>query len=192
MKAAHFADAAGWRAWLKRNHAREKEILVRCSKVHAASPGVTYAQALDEALCFGWIDGVRRSIDEDSFSVRFTPRQARSYWSAVNVRKARALLAAGRMEPSGRNAFARRGQAAPRKYSFESRPETFTPAYLEKIRANERAAAFLDSRPPGEVRACAFWVMSAVREETRLKRLGILIASGARGETIPLLARPKS
>jgi len=186
-----FVSPRAWKTWLARHHGSEKELLVRCFKVHAASRGVTYAQALDEALCFGWIDGVRRSIDEDSFSVRFTPRKEKSYWSAVNIRKASALLAEGRMAPAGQAAFARRDNAAPRKYSFESKPEAFAPAYLKRIRANRRASAFFDSRPPGHIRTCAFWVMSPVREETRLKRLGILIASWSRGETIPLLARAK-
>ena len=192
MEAKSFASPAAWRARLQKGHAREKEILVRCFKVHTAGRGVTYAQALDEALCFGWIDGVRRSIDEDSFSVRFTPRKPKSYWSAVNIRKAVALLAAGRMKPFGRTALARHDQAPTRKYSFESKPRTFARADLKKIRANAKASAFLDSRPAGFVRTHAFWVMSAVNKATRLRRLETLIGCWERGEAIPPLVRKKS
>ena len=186
-----FETAGAFRAWLFKHHGRETELLVRCFKVQAATRGITYSQALDEALCFGWIDGVRRSIDEDSFSVRFTPRKARSYWSAVNIRKAKALLAGGRMEPSGRTAFAKREQATPRKYSFESKPEAFAPAYLKTIRANPKASVYFDSRPPGYVRTHAFWVMSPVNEATRLRRLETLIACWERGEAGPPPARLK-
>ncbi len=191
MIARSFATPRSLRAWLAKHAGRMTELSVRCFKVRAAHRGVTYTQALDEALCFGWIDGVRRSIDEDSFSVRFTPRKPKSYWSALNIRKAKALLAAGRMAPSGRAAFARRDEAPARKYSFEAKPETFAPAYLERIRANPRASAFFDSRPPGYVRTHAFWVMSPVNEATRLRRLDILIDCWQRGRAIPPLAREK-
>ncbi|MBX7185133.1 MAG: YdeI/OmpD-associated family protein [Vicinamibacteria bacterium] len=184
-----YATPAAFRSWLKQNHARRPELLVRCFKVHAAERGITYVQALDEALCFGWIDGVRRSLDSDSFSVRFTPRKAKSYWSAVNIAKAEALIETGRMAPPGQAAFNARDQAPPRKYSFESKPEGFAPGYLKKIRANARASAHYDSRPPGYIRTHAFWVMSAVNEATRLRRLETLIQSWERGEAAPPLKR---
>jgi len=184
-----FATPAAFRAWLTRHHARRTELLVRCFKVHVATRGITYVQALDEALCFGWIDGVRRSIDAASFSVRFTPRRAKSYWSAVNIRKAKSLIAAGRMAPPGLAAFEGRHKAPVRKYSFESKPENFAPAYLERIRANPRASAYFDSRPPGYIRTHAFWVMSAANEATRLRRLETLIESWARGAPVPPLQR---
>lgn len=191
MPVVSFPSAAAFRSWLQKSHAREKEILLRCVKVGVGKRGVTYKQALDEALCFGWIDGVRRSLDEESFSVRFTPRKPRSYWSAVNIRKAETLLAAGRMAPPGRAAFSRRDQAPRRKYSFESKPESFSPGYLRRIRANPRAAAYFATRPPGYVRTHAYWVMSAVNESTRLRRLGILISCWAQGQPAPPLARMK-
>ena len=188
-----FASPAGFRKWLARNHGSQKELLVRCYKNHAAALGMTYLQALDEALCFGWIDGVRRRLDEDSFSQRFSPRKPRSFWSAVNTRRARALLADGRMRPPGLAAFRKRDPAAPRRYSFESKPRGLAAVYLRKLKATPRAFAFFQSRPPGYRRTCAFWVMSAKRPETREKRLGILIACSARGTTIPLLTRaPKT
>lgn len=190
--ATAFATPAAFRSWLKQNHARGKELLVRCFKVHVAERGITYVQALDEALCFGWIDGVRRSLDSDSFSVRFTPRKAKSYWSAVNIAKAEALIETGRMAPSGQAAFDARDQAPPRKYSFESKPEGFPPAYLRKIRANAKASAHYDSRPPGYIRTHAFWVMSPVNESTRLRRLETLISSWERAEPVPPLRRRKT
>jgi len=189
--ATAFATPAAFRSWLTRHHARRTELVVRCFKIHAAERGITYVQALDEALCFGWIDGVRRSIDGASFSVRFTPRKAKSYWSAVNIRKAESLIAAGRMAPPGQAAFDARGNVPPRKYSFESKPENFAPAYLRKIRANAKASAYFGSRPPGFIRTHAFWVMSAVNEATRLRRLETLIASWERAEPVPPLRRKR-
>jgi uncharacterized protein YdeI (YjbR/CyaY-like superfamily) len=186
-----FATPAAFRSWLTRHHARRTELLVRCFKVHAAERGITYVQALDEALCFGWIDGVRRSLDAASFSVRFTPRRAKSYWSAVNIRKAESLIAAGRMAPPGQAAFDARAKAPTRRYSFESKPENFAPAYLKRIRASPKASAFFDSRPPGYIRTHAFWVMSPVNEATRLRRLETLIASWERSEPVPPLRRRK-
>ncbi len=191
MKPERFAKPADWRSWLRNHHAREREILLRCAKVGASTGGVTYLEALDEALCFGWIDGVRRSIDKDGFSVRFTPRKAKSYWSAVNIRKAEALIEAGRMAPAGQAAFDARDQAPPRKYSFESKPEGFAPAYLRRIRSNPKAFEYFKTRPPGYVRTHAFWVMSPVNEVTRLRRLETLIGCWERGESAPPLARTK-
>lgn len=190
--ATAFATAAAFRSWLTRHHARRRELLVRCFKVHAAERGITYVQALDEALCFGWIDGVRRSIDAASFSVRFTPRRPKSYWSAVNIHKAEALIAAGRMARPGLVAFEERHLAPARKYSFESKPENFAPAYLRKIRASPKASAYFDSRPPGYIRTHAFWVMSAAQEATRQRRLETLIASWERAQPAPPLRRRKS
>jgi uncharacterized protein YdeI (YjbR/CyaY-like superfamily) len=186
-----FATPAAFRAWLTKHHGTEKELLVRCFKVDAAHRGITYPQALEEALCFGWIDGVRRSIDEHSFSQRFTPRKATSYWSAVNVKKAEMLIAVGRMAAPGQAAFEARDQAAKGKYSFESKPETFAPAYRKRIRANPQAYEFFKTRPPGYVRTHAFWVMSPVNEATRLRRLEIMIDCWQRGEAVPPLARMK-
>ena len=136
-KARTFTGPSAFRAWLERHHDRESELLVRCFKNHAAGEGLTYFQALDEALCFGWIDGVRRRLDGDSFSVRFSPRKARSKWSAVNVQRATALEGEGRMRPPGKEAFRKRGEGRDRTaYSYESRPQALSPAYLKKLRAN--------------------------------------------------------
>lgn len=150
---------------------------------------MTYAQALDEALCFGWIDGVRRRVDADSFSVRFSPRKPKSAWSAVNLRRARRLQSAGRFRPAGLAALRTWKQSGATPHSYASRPKTLDAASLKQLRANRRAWTFFESQPPWYRRTIAFWVMSAKRPETRERRLAALIACSERGKTIPLLTR---
>jgi len=187
-----FRTPRAFRAWLERHHADLDELLVRCFKSHAAERGLTYSQALDEALCFGWIDGVRRSVDEDTFSVRFSPRKEKSKWSAVNVARARVLEEEGRMRPPGLRAFRKRGEGGSKVgYSYESRPQELAPGYLRKLRARPRALAFYEAQPPWYRRVSAFWVMSAKQEETRVRRLEQLIACSERGRTIGPLTRAK-
>ncbi|MEX2179949.1 MAG: YdeI/OmpD-associated family protein [Gemmatimonadaceae bacterium] len=184
-----FRTSAAFRAWLLKNHDAARELTLRLFKVHASHRGIGYREALDEALCFGWIDGVRRSLDEDSFTQRFTPRKAKSNWSAVNLRRVKELEAEGRMHPSGTAAVnAHDGRPAP--YSFESAPRTLAPDFLRTFRAKKRAFAFFEAQPPGYRRLSAFWVMSAKRPETRASRFGILLECSARGARIPLLDRP--
>src|SRR5215208_128909 len=113
-----FGSSPEFRAWLRMNYRTATELLVRCFRVDFKHKGLTYREALDEALCFGWIDGVRRKVDEESFSIRFTPRRAGSYWSTININRARELEAEGRMHRAGRDAFAARGDEAARRYSF--------------------------------------------------------------------------
>ena len=185
-----FADTAAFRTWLERHHARETELLVRCFKRHASDRGLTYPEAVDEALCWGWIDGVRRSLDEDSFSNRFSPRKAKSVWSAINIKRARELEAEGRMAPPGRAAFEAR-RSATGVYSFESKPVDFPAAMKRRFRAAARAYAFWSAQPPGYRRVATFWVLSAKQEATRARRLDVVIACSKRGERIPLLARAK-
>lgn len=162
---------------------------MRCFKVHAADRGITYAQALDEALCFGWIDGVRRAYDEDTFTVRFTPRKPRSNWSRVNVRHVERLLKEGRMKQPGLAAFEAREESRTGVYSFEQREMKLAPAYVRRFRADRRAWAFFQKQPPWYRRTSSFWVMSARREETRARRLDSLISHSSRREPIPQLRR---
>ena len=182
-----FSGPEAFRAWLERHGRTEKELILRCYKTHSEERGLTYRQALDEALCFGWIDGVRRSLDEDSFTQRFSPRKADSYWSAVNIRRYGELEKEGRVRPPGHEAFSRRSREAKGRYSFESRPKALAPSYRKKLRAHERAWRFFSRQPPGYRRLMAFWVMSAKRAETRDRRMEILIAHANREERIPLL-----
>jgi len=181
-----FSGPAAFRAWLGEHQATASELLVRCSKVHART-GLTYRQALDEALCLGWIDGVRHGLDDTSFSVRFTPRKPRSAWSTVNVRRFSELEAQGRVCPAGRRAFA---DGVKSRYSFESRPVALAPAYLRRFKSQARAWRHFEAQPPWYRRTSSFWVMSAKKPETRERRLAKLIAHSQRGEGIPPLTRP--
>jgi uncharacterized protein YdeI (YjbR/CyaY-like superfamily) len=185
-----FRTREQFRAWLEAHHATAAELLVRCFKVHARGKGITYGEALDEALCFGWIDGVRRSVDDDSFSVRFSPRRRGSYWSAVNRRRAAALEAEGRMTAAGLAAL-RRGRHSEERYSFEAREVALSPAFERQLRTNERAWAFFRQQPPWYRRTSAFWVMSAKQEQTRARRLAQLIDCSEQQRPIGPLARAK-
>ena len=182
-----FRTPAAFRAWLERHHATAAVLELRLFKVHAAHRGITYAQALDEALCFGWIDGVVHRLDEDSFRQRYTPRKPRSNWSRRNVEHVERLKKAGRMMPAGLAAYEARDDGRTGVYSFEQERPELTPAYVKAIRANKAASTFFHGQPPGFRRLMAHWIMSAKREETRAKRLGILIDSAARGRKIPPL-----
>ena len=184
-----FRSPAAFRAWLAKHQDGRAELIVRCYKVHAREKGITYKQALDEALCFGWIDGVRRSLDVDSFSVRFAPRKPRSIWSRVNIARARELEAEGRMTPRGMAAFRAREEARSGLYSFESPPIALSSPYERKLRANRRAWEYFQEQAPWYRRTCTYWVMSAKREETRVRRLELLIDCSARNTPIPALAR---
>jgi uncharacterized protein YdeI (YjbR/CyaY-like superfamily) len=185
VRSVRFADAAAFRAWLARHHRGHAELVVRCYKVHAAHRGLTYRDAVLEALCFGWIDGITRRRDADSFSVRFTPRRRGSIWSRINVAHARRLARAGRMMPAGLAAFKARDPARTGVYSFERQRARFTPAMLARFRAARAAWADFQARPPWYQRTTTHWVMSAKRPETRERRLGVLIRSSAKGRTIP-------
>jgi uncharacterized protein YdeI (YjbR/CyaY-like superfamily) len=189
MSIATFASQEKFRAWLQQNHRSTAELIVRCYKASAAGKGLTYKQALDEALCFGWIDGVRRALDEESFSTRFTPRKPKSKWSAVNVKRATELQAEGRMHAAGAAVFAAREPAMAAGYSYESRPAELDKPLLAKLKANKRAWAFFQAQPPWYRRTSSFWVMEAKREETRERRLAELITRSAKGEPIKLLDR---
>lgn len=184
-----FRSPEAFRDWLKRNHGSVSVLVVRCFKTAHARRGVTYRQALDEALCFGWIDGVRHAVDESIFAVRFTPRKPRSGWSEVNLKRAAELQAEGRMEAPGLEALRRR--EAP-SYSYQSLPRALSRVFLQRFRAKPAAWRFFQSQPEGYRRTCTFWVMSAKRSETREARFGVLLACSEAGERIPLLRRTTS
>jgi uncharacterized protein YdeI (YjbR/CyaY-like superfamily) len=192
MRLATFPSRKKFREWLEKNHATARELILRCYKNHAKEKGLTYQEALEEALCFGWIDGVRRAVDADSFSQRFSPRLARSNWSAVNVRRVNELRVAGLMHPAGEAAFAAHTTSGTKPYSYESRATELDIELLKQLKANKRAWAFFQSQPPWYQRTSSFWVMAAKRDETRQRRLAELISRSAKGEPIKLLdRRPK-
>jgi uncharacterized protein YdeI (YjbR/CyaY-like superfamily) len=186
MKPRFFKTPTDFRAWLEKNHAKTPELWVGFYKKGSGKKGITYAEALDEALSFGWIDGLTRGLDEATWTIRFTPRKARSHWSAININRFGELKAEGRVRPSGLAAFEAR-DATERKYSYEAPPRRLDPKYEKRLRANKRAWAYWESEPPSYRRAVMFWVMSAKREETRQRRLDVLLESSLKGERVPPL-----
>ena len=189
MEVTFFKSSSDLREWLEEHHDKETELFVGFYKKSSGRSGITYAQALDEALSFGWIDGVRRSIDDTSYTIRFTPRKPRSIWSLVNTARMKELIAAGRVTPRGHEAWAARDPARSGVYSFERETAELGPEFERLFRANAEAWDFFQSRPPWYRRTSTFWVVSAKKEETRRRRLEILIAQCARQEPIRELDR---
>ena len=191
MKPIYFGSAAEFRAWLEEHHATEPAVLVGYWKKRTGKPSLTWSEAVDEALCFGWIDSVAKGVDEQRRMQRFSPRKPTSNWSLVNVRKVEALRAAGKMRPAGEAAFARRRTDKTGVYSFEQRDEAaFTAEQLAQFQAHPQAWAYWEARPPGYRRQATWWVISAKREETRARRLAALIEDCAAGRAIKPLRRP--
>jgi len=186
MEPTFFQSAADFRGWLGQHHATARELLVGFYR-KASGRGITYPEALDEALSFGWIDGVRKRIDEETYTVRFTPRKPGSIWSVVNIQRVRELTSRGLMKPSGLRAFRERDERKTRQYSYEREQGKLGPALEETLRANRKAAAFFDRQPPGYRKTVTFWVMSAKKEETRARRLARLIERSESGTRIDLL-----
>ena len=184
-----FATPEEFLAWLEEHHDVADELWVGFYKKASGKPSITWPESVDQALCFGWIDGKRVSVDAESYANRFTPRRARSRWSAVNVKRAEELIRLGLMRPAGLEAFERRGDEA--GYSYEQRDAAdLGEAFERRLRANERAWAFFQAQPPWYRRTAIFWVVSAKKEETRERRLAQLIADSEEGRTIGPLTRP--
>ncbi len=191
MRPRFFSTPADFRAWLEAHHETEKELLVGFHKKGSGKPSITWPESVDEALCFGWIDGVRRSLPPAAYTIRFTPRRPTSIWSAVNVARAAELKKNGRMRPAGLRAFAARTPERTGIYSFERKKLAKLSKEQETtLRANRKAAAFFDAQPPGYRWLVIHWVTSAKRSETRERRLARLIADSAAGRRIGMLARP--
>jgi uncharacterized protein YdeI (YjbR/CyaY-like superfamily) len=191
MKPRFFATPPEFRAWLEKNHALERELLVGFYKVGTGKPSITWPESVEEALCFGWIDGVRRSLGDEAYTIRFTPRKPTSIWSAINVDNVAKLEKQGKMREAGRRAFAARTAARTGVYAFERKAAAkLEPPEEKKLRANGRASAFFDAQPPWYRRTATHWVISAKRAETRERRLEELIAASAEGRTIGPLTRP--
>jgi uncharacterized protein YdeI (YjbR/CyaY-like superfamily) len=188
MKPKFFATPAQFRAWLHKYHDKQQELLVGFYKRSTGRPSITWPESVDEALCFGWIDGVRRSLGEQAYTIRFTPRKSTSIWSAINVARVGELTKLGKMMPAGLRAFAARTPERTGVYSFErNAAATLRPEEERKLRANRKAAAFFDAQPPWYRRAVLHWVVSAKRAETRERRLGQLISDSAASRTVPPL-----
>jgi uncharacterized protein YdeI (YjbR/CyaY-like superfamily) len=175
MKIQYFPTPADLRKWFEKNHASAKELNVGYYKKHTGKKSVTWPESVAQALCFGWIDGVRRSIDEDSYTIRFTPRRRTSIWSAVNIKMAESLIKDGLMQPAGLEAFNARREYRSGIYSYEQRPAEIPEPYLTALKKNKTAFEFFKAQPAGYRKTISWWIVSAKREETRMSRVAKLI-----------------
>jgi uncharacterized protein YdeI (YjbR/CyaY-like superfamily) len=189
MEVRFFATGEEFRGWFEQHHATAKELWVGFYKKASGRPSITWPESVDEALCFGWIDSVRRSIDEVSYRIRFTPRRPRSIWSAVNVRRAEALMEAGRMQPAGLAAFAKRKEDRTGQYSFEQGQVALGEDLEAELRGNARAWEFFQAQPATYRKTVSWWVMSAKRDETRKRRLAALVRDSEAGQRIAQFRR---
>jgi uncharacterized protein YdeI (YjbR/CyaY-like superfamily) len=186
----YFETPAEFRAWLQANHATAAELLVGFHKVHTHSRDrrcITWPQSVAEALCFGWIDGLRRRLDDERYTIRFTPRRKGSVWSAINIRMIATLETAGRMTPAGRAAFdARPHKTGPQAqgYTYQRRNATLPAPFLREFKKNKTAWAFFRAQPPGYRGLVSWWVTSAKQEATRQRRLARLIETSAGGKRL--------
>jgi uncharacterized protein YdeI (YjbR/CyaY-like superfamily) len=176
-----FAKPSDFRKWLQRNHKSETELLVGFYKVGSGKPSMTWPQSVDEALCFGWIDGVRKSIDKDSYQIRFSQRKPTSIWSAVNIKKIEELTKQGLMQPAGLAIFEKRTEGKSKIYSYEKEEADLTPGFKKQFKANKKAWNYFQLLAPSYKKISVHWVLSAKQEATRLKRLNQLISDSAAG-----------
>lgn len=179
--AVFFKSAADFRRWLEKNHGKVTVLWIAFWKAASGNKGLSYDEAVEESLCFGWIDGLVKRRDAHSYQQRFTPRKPRSIWSAINIGKVEGLRKAGRMAKPGLDVFESRDQARAGVYSFENRHVTLSPEFEKRFRARKTAWKFFEAQPPGYRRLAAFWVMSAKKEETRERRFAQLIDGSQRG-----------
>lgn len=193
MKPRFFSAPDLFRKWLAEHGLHSQQLWVGFHKRNSGKPSITWPEAVDAALCFGWIDGVRRSLGDSSYTIRFTPRKPTSTWSAVNIRRVEELTRAGLMQPAGLNAFQQRKQEKSKIYSYEQRQAArLSSAQERRFRASKKAWEFFQRQPPWYRRVATFWVVSAKKDETRESRLARLIEDSTSGRTIRPLTRPKS
>jgi uncharacterized protein YdeI (YjbR/CyaY-like superfamily) len=190
MNPRFFKTASDLREWLAKNHDKTSELWIGFYKKASGKRSITYREALDEALCFGWIDGVRKSLNDESYIQRFTPRRARSIWSNINTKRVEELKKLGKMEPAGLNAFAARDPKRSGIYSFEREELKFDGEFKKRFQANKKAWEFYEKLPPFLKRTVTFWVISAKKEETRWRRFEKLLESSARGVRLGVIDSP--
>ncbi len=184
MDPVYFKSAADFRKWLEKNHSTEQEIFVAYYKKGSKKSGITYTQAVEQALCFGWIDGVARSLDQDSYCNRYTPRRKNSNWSAINIKKAELLIEQGLMHASGLVAFEKRKEVLSGAYSYENKPANLSVELESMLRSNQKAWEFFSSQSPSHQKTVFYWIMSAKQEKTRISRLQKLIRSCEEGKRL--------
>ncbi len=185
----YFEGPAEFGKWLEKHHASEAELWVGYYKKGSGRPSLTWPESVDEALCRGWIDGIRKSVDDRRYTIRFTPRKPGSVWSAINIRRAEELLAAGRMRPRGLEAFRARREDRARIYSYEQAGPKLGAGHERRFKADPKAWKFFRTRTDWYRRTASWWVVSAKKEETREKRLAVLIACSREERPIPALPR---
>ncbi|MGE0078655.1 MAG: YdeI family protein [Bacteroidales bacterium] len=175
MEPIFFKNRQGFRVWLENNHLEEKEIIVGFYKVSSRKPSLTWSESVDEAICFGWIDGIRKSIDEESYCIRFTPRNPNSTWSAVNVKKAETLIVTGLMQPCGLKVYKQRKIETGKKYSYENKPNSLPENLIIKFKESPVAWLFFNAQPESYKKTIYLWILDAKQEKTQLGRLEKLI-----------------
>jgi uncharacterized protein YdeI (YjbR/CyaY-like superfamily) len=191
MKPTFFRTPAVFREWLAKHHATTDELLVGFYKKDSGKPSMTWPESVDEALCFGWIDGVRKSIDESSYTIRFTPRKSGSIWSSVNIQRAQVLIEQGQMQPAGLKAYYARRENKSGIYSYEQPSVELEAPYNRLLKKNKAAWSFFQEQPASYRKAVSWWIISAKKEETRLKRLEKLTTLSALGQRLPELTPRK-
>jgi uncharacterized protein YdeI (YjbR/CyaY-like superfamily) len=191
MAPKFFRSPLELRKWFAKNHTTATELLISYYKKGSGKPSVTWPESVDEALCVGWIDGIRRSIDDECYSIRFTPRRPGSVWSAINIKRVAELQAERRMQPEGLAAFEKRKENKSGIYSYEQRPQTLPEPYASTFKKNKKAWTFFEGLTPSRRKAFTWWVLSAKQEETRQKRLALLIDDCAAGRVAPPMGAPK-
>ena len=180
----HFRTPAELRKWFQAHHAKAAELWVGFYKKGSGKPSITWPESVDEALSVGWIDGIRKSVDAERYTIRFTPRRGGSIWSAVNIRRVKVLTEEGRMRPAGLKAFAARLENKSGVYSYEQRRDQLEEPYAGLLKANKKAWAFFQAQPPYYRKTLGWWIVSAKREDTRLARLKTLADACAKGERL--------
>jgi uncharacterized protein YdeI (YjbR/CyaY-like superfamily) len=191
VRAIFFATSDEFRAWLEKHHATATEVLVGFHKKSTGRPSMTWTESVREALCFGWIDGIRRSLGDEGYTIRFTPRKPRSNWSSLNVRHVEELIREGRMTPAGLAAYEARTPERTGVYAFEQRHAArLEREQEERFRADPKAWEFFQAQPASYRQTAIYWVVSAKREETRARRLATLISDSAAGRRLAQLTPP--
>lgn len=185
MEPHFFKTPADFRKWLDKNHAKEKELLVGFYKTGSGKPSITWPESVDQALCFGWIDGVRKSLGEESYTIRFTPRKPTSIWSAINIKKMEELQAKGLVKPEGLAAFEKRTESRSKVYSHEREKDAELPAHMKKeLKANKAAWDFFSTQAPSYQKVMLHWITSAKQEKTQDARFEKLIKASEAGKRV--------
>lgn len=187
MDLKYFKSSSEFRKWLEKNHSKAAELWVGFYKINSNLKGISYKEAVDQALCFGWIDGIKKKVDELSYTHRFTPRKSKSNWSSTNIKRVGELTKLGLMHPSGITVFNQRDKEKIKQYSYERKTLTLDKSYEQLFKTNSNAWTFFQSQPPSYKKVATFWIMTAKKEDTRLRRLNTLIQDSANNKRLAVV-----